>query len=123
MYKNVKKQVSPEEKGSNTVPVLSFESRNTNDQKSLENVKANISLICSSGVLSVTQTNRGLISFSNRKASLEQEHDLLSFFSIGSTEFEKYIQYYILREASVSAPQRKKRLATFAEKKVSKKQT
>ena len=31
---NLKKQLFPEEKGSNTLPVHSFESPNTNDQKS-----------------------------------------------------------------------------------------
>lgn len=116
----LKQQLFPETKGSNTSPAISFESQTTNDRKGSENVMANISLIEFSGLLSVEETDCGLLSFSKKKASPNQEHDLLSFFAIGEEESKKYIQYYILHEASVSAPQRKKRLATFAEKKVSK---
>ena len=120
---NLKKQLFADETGPHTQLPLTFESRNTDDRKSIANVKANMSLIHTSGILSVTQTNRGLFSFSQRKASHEQEHDLLSFFEIGSGEFEIYILYYILREASVSAPQRKKKTSNICRKKNLQKQS
>ena len=58
-----------------------------------------------------------MLTLTQTKATPDQEHDLLSFFAIGSGEFDKHIQYYILQAASTTAPQRKKQLATFAEKK------
>ena len=81
---------------------------------------ANISFINSSGLLNIHETDRGLLTLTKTKATPDQEHDLLSFFAIGSAEFDKHIQYYILQAASITAPQRKKQLATFAEKKASK---
>ena len=55
-------------------------------------MKANITLINSSGLLDLSKKNCGLIkSFTNIKASPEQEHDLFSFYDIGTQEFEKYI--------------------------------
>lgn len=51
-----------------------------------------------------------LISLSNKTASPEQEKDLLSFFEIGTMEFQEYVKSHILKEASVCVPQRKKKL-------------
>ena len=66
----------------------------------------------------VNKPDCGLVSLSNKRASAEQEHDLLTFYQTGIAEFEKYIKYNVLRESSVSVPQRKKKLATFVEEKL-----
>ena len=64
-----------------------------------------------------------MLTLTQTKATPDQEHDLLSF-AIDSWEFDKHIQYYIqyynLQAASTTAPQRKKQLATYAEKNASK---
>ena len=75
---NLKKQLFPENQTPNDdLSLQSFYSNNTNDQKSARNVKANITLINSSGLLDLSKKNSGLInSFTNKKASPEQEQDL-----------------------------------------------
>ena len=86
------------------------------------NIKANIEARVSSGLLQVNsqKIDRGLLTPSKQEDTPQQKHDLLSFFIIGSKEFDNYIQYFILKEAGVNAPQCKKRLTTFAVKKTSK---
>ena len=65
-----------------------------------------------------TTTSRGLINpFSNKTATPQQSHDLLNFRQIGSVEFEKYVTYYILKQASIQVQSHKKQSLTFTEKK------
>ena len=74
-------------------------------------------------LLPLAKENRGLVNpFSKQKATPEQENDLLKFYTIGQSEINKYIAYYILKQASVQAPQRKRKLCTFSERKPSKRQ-
>ena len=78
-------------------------------------------IIESAALLSLQDRDRGLVNpFSKKTVNPAQKHDLLEFRNIGCDEFEKYVLYYILRQASVHPPQRKRRLATFAERKPSK---
>ena len=56
----------------------------------------------------------------HKQATVEEQHDLLVFRDIGQGEFNKYIDYYILGKSSVHVSQRKRKLATFCEKKVNK---
>jgi len=118
---NFRKQIFPEESiAVDDTPTSMFTTR-SDDKKSSLNIDSLISLIKSAGLLQPTINNRGLINpFSNRTASPEQEHDLLQFRKIGTAEFEKYITYYILKQASVHPPDRKKRLMTFSERKTGK---
>ena len=51
------------------------------------------------------------------QASVEQTYDLLNFRHIGEKEFLLRIAYFILKVPSVNAPNRKRRLITFSEKK------
>ena len=50
------------------------------DHKASENITANITLIKTCGVLNLEEKDRGLQSFSKKKASPDQQHDLLNFF-------------------------------------------
>ena len=95
----------------------SFHSSNGNDKKSAVNVKAQMSLIESMDLLPLAKENRGLVNpFSKKKAMPEQENDLLKFYTIGQSEINKYLAYYILKQASVQALQRKRKLCTFSER-------
>ena len=121
---NLRNQIFPEENDhkADTTPT-SFLTTNANDRKTATNVRAQISAIKSAGLLKIVESNRGLINpFSKKKATHEQEHDLSSFRDIGTAEFEKYISYYVLRQASIPLRRRKRRLATFSQRKPSKRQ-
>ena len=64
---------------------------------------------------------QGLLSFfTNNKANPAQQNDLLNFRCIGEQEFLQRIQSVIQKQASVRAPNRKRRLQTFSEKKITK---
>ena len=77
-------------------------SEKSSDKKSEANIKSQINYIKTKTLLEVMESDRGLINpFSNKKATFEQHHDLLNFREIGSAEFNKYIEYYILKLASV----------------------
>lgn len=66
-------------------------------------------------------TNRGLINpFTKKEAIAGQCHDLLHFRSIGQQEFLLRIASVQLKQPSVNAPNRKRRLQTFTERKVTK---
>ena len=67
---------------------------------------------------SLITTNVLLNPFSNKRATPEQQHHLLHFRQMGSVEFEKYIEYYILQQASVYVQNRNKHLLTFSDKRI-----
>ena len=46
----------------------------------------------------------------------------MNFYSIGEKEFERYVEYNILRRPSTNAPNRKHKIVTFSERKVTKTQ-
>ena len=86
-----------------------------------KNVIAQIQAISNNSLLEITKHNRGLINpFTNKTASTQQSHDLLNFRYIGQQEFLLRISYFILKQPSVKAPNRKKALQTFSLKQVSK---
>ena len=100
-----------------------FLTTNANDKKTATNVRAQISAIKSAGLLKIIERNRGLInSFLKKKATHKQEHDSSSFWDIGAAEFEKYFSYYVLRQAGIPLRGRKRRLATFSQRKPSKRE-
>ena len=106
---NLRNQIFPEENDhkADTTPT-SFLTTIANDKKTATSVRAQISAIKSAGLLQIIQSNRGLINlFSKKKATHEQEHDLLSFRDIGTAEFEKYISYYVLQQATIPLCRRK----------------
>ena len=120
---NLRHQIFPEENDKTHTTPTSFLTVSANDKKTATNVRAQISAIKSAELLKIIESNRGLINpFSKKKATHEQEHDLSSFRDIGTTEFEKYVSYYVLRQASIPFRRRKRRLATFSQRKPSKRQ-
>ena len=81
-------------------------------RKSFANIDAQRSLILSTEYLTTTNTNQGLHNpFSKKFATTEQQHNLIHFRHIGQNAFEHHVAYYILKEASVHPPIRKKEVA------------
>ena len=60
--------------------------------------------------------------FAMKYATPEQQHDLLHFQDIWQDEFERHVAYYIIKEASVHPPLKKKRLQTMSQRKVTRRQ-
>ena len=116
---NFREKLFPEEHSiSFTTSPTSILSIDARDRKYASNIEAQINLLNSAQNLPLQSTNCELINpFTNKKATPQQQHDLLQFRHIGQEEFEKYVAYYILKQASVHPPQRMKRLLTFSERK------
>ena len=58
--------------------------------------------------LAVAEINRGLINFfSGTEATNQQHYDLLNFKHIGEEEYILRLSYFILKEPSVKAPNRR----------------
>ena len=115
---NLREQLFPEEYAPN-VPTSNF----SQARKSFANIDAQRSLILSAEYLTTTSTNQELYNpFSKKFATTEQQHDLIHFRHIGQNEFERHVAYYILKEASVHPPIRKKRLLTLSQRKASQRQ-
>ncbi len=72
-------------------------------------------------MLSITDSNHGLINpFTDKCATPSQHHDLLIFRAIGQRKFLNRIASVTLKKPSVQAPNRRHRLQTFSERKVNK---
>lgn len=116
---NLKKQLFPEDRPHSESSIVPPFSKARADYKHEENIQALSKLIHTKLVFKVPDSNHGLVNpFTDKTATPEQAHDLLKFRSIGQQEFLLRIQYYILKEPSVQAPNRKRRLQTFSEKRV-----
>ncbi len=85
-----------------------------------ENIFEQMQAIKTSGLLNVTTSTCLENPLCHKKASQEQQCDLLAFRDIGQSEFDKYIDYYILRKSSIQVSQRKRKLSTFGEVKINK---
>ncbi len=85
-----------------------------------ENIFEQMQAIKTSGLLNVTTSTCLENPLCHKKASQEQQCDLLVFRDIGQSEFDKYIDYYILRKSSIQVSQRKRKLSTFGEVKINK---
>ena len=91
------------------------------DLKSEQNISAQIDTIMEAGVLSVVNENRGLLNlFTKKEANTAQKNDLLNFRLIGEKEFLQRISAITLKIPSIKAPNRKRRLQTLSERKITK---
>ena len=93
-------------------------SKKSSHNKSSANIASQIDLITSKCLLGLTTNDFLLNPFSYKRDTPEQQHDLLHFRQMGSVEFVKYIEYYILQQASVYVQNRKKHLLTFSDKRI-----
>ena len=118
--KNFQLQLFPTKKDQYTI-IKSPLSSNPSDIKCNHNIQAQIQVIETNKLLILTDTNRGLINpFTKKEATAGQHHDLLNFRSVGQQEFLLRISSVILKQPSVHAPNRRRRLQTFSERKVNK---
>ena len=75
-------------------------------------------------IFTAVATNRGLHNyFLNKKATPEQERDLLALHTIGQTAYQDYVKYRILKTNITQRPQRRRQLNTFSTTKREHKQT
>ena len=116
--KNLKNELFPILKKVNNDITAPYTKR-PNDLKCEQNVSR---LIQDAGVLpEVQDRNRGLVNYFTRKeANPAQQNDLLNFRCIGQQEFLQRVSSVILRNPSVHAPNRKRRLQTFTDRKITK---
>ena len=54
--------------------------------------------------------------FNHKPLTKEQTHDLMNFRDVGQNQYERYIDYYVLRTPSVKPPKHRKSLLTFTER-------
>ena len=115
---NLKQQLFPESTAKYK-PIEGAISNQCNDIKFMHNVQAQMKLIEEKCLFDTQCENRGLVNpFTDKKATTEQRHDLLSFREIGEREFLLRIASILLKQPSVKTPNRKRHLLTFSEKKV-----
>ena len=81
-----------------------------------------VSLIQEADVLPYSENNWGLHNekFTDKVANAVQQHDLLNFRLVGQEEYLKRVSVVMLKNPSVHAPNRKRRLQILSDKKVSK---
>ena len=116
---NLKVQLFPEQRKHK--PSFSHKP-SSKDKISDNNIKAMRESIEGHGMFSISTTNQGLWNFlDNIQATPEQSRDLLTFRKIGQSSFEEYISSKLLKQPSIQAPVRKKKLCTFSTSKAEKK--
>ena len=87
-----------------------------------QNITVMLDYIEENKMLPTSSENLGLQNLlSHTPATPKQAHDLLNFRKIGQEEFQPHVNYHILRDPSVSAPECRKCLHTFASTKARKK--
>ena len=115
---NLREQLFPEDNHTNVPNVPnSIVSENYKIKRSIANIKAQRNLMLSAEHLPLESTAKVLCNpFAKKFATSDQHNDMLQFRSIGQDEFDRHVAYYILKEASVHPPLRKKRLLTLSQK-------
>ena len=113
---NLRKQLFPEN-CTTTVP-KSLLTTNPGTQKHHANIETAKRRI-NDGLLT-TESLVLLNPYAERKATKQEQEDLMNFREIGEKEFEKYVEYNILHKPSTNAPNRKRKLLTFSHHKANK---
>ena len=99
---NLEAQVFADRKDTSKSQITSLQAVDPESKKHETNVQCQIKKLQTSSVLLKTITP-------------QQSHDLTKFREIGQTEYERYIEYYIVRTPSVLPPKHRKSLLTFTE--------
>lgn len=117
---HLKQQIFPTPYEHQKVP--SIFSSNDSDKKHKTNVKAQIAALKRSCVFDSHAHRCGLLkTFTGARAVGQSYNDLLKFREIGKEEYLIRISYFILRNPSMQAPNRRWTLRTFFTKTVTKK--
>ena len=117
--KNIEKQAFSDDKSAKAISSTSILSiHGTGSSHKLEmNISNQIRKLQQSSFNSINGSSELRHLFNRKDISPEQSHDLMNFRDIGQAEFERRVQYYVLRTPSVKTPKRQKRLLTFTERK------
>ena len=98
---NLKLQVSGNEEDKHT-PVCSPYTSKPHDIRCEQNIQALIKAATANSLLVITDSNRGLMNpFTNKQATVSQQHDLLNFRSIGQKDFLMQIAAVVPVQPSV----------------------
>jgi len=118
--RNLREQLFREE-GREPAVTSPFTTR-SNEKKFMANVQSQLRVVQQANVFNILSKNRGLYNpYTSTVATPAQAHDLLNFRKIGEEEFHHRISFYILKQPSVEAPNRKRRLQTFSNRQARKK--
>ena len=115
--KQLKSQLFPPDLNrgdSHPVTIFNTSPAGSGTEQNIDSIKNRI--VREGGILFVPE-NSGLYTMSGVQATPEQQNDLLTFRDIGKQYHSAYIQYHILKDPSVNAPNRLKRLHTFSTRK------
>ena len=114
--KTFEREIFPDNKSTSETTVNIFSTTLANTKKFEENVR-NQKRKLETSSLANQQIGIGLSHlFSKKTLTAEQAQDLVSFREIGQSDYEDWVEYYVLRKPSVKPPQHRKRLLTFTEK-------
>ena len=117
--KNVEPQLFPEH-NTKKQTIKSIHTKDKATMKFAMNVQRQIQKLSTDSTIRVSDdstSNTLCHLFKKKSTSTEQDHDLTNFRKIGQAEFERTIEYYILRKPSVQPPKHRKNLLTFTERK------
>ena len=115
VLENLKHEIFPEAKTKGLMTQSPY-SKDRLDFKFEQNVRTMIEVTPKTAVFDIVKKNRGLFNpFSNVQATEQQSRDLLNVRTTGLKEYLLRISYYILRQPSTQAPNRKRKLHTLSE--------
>ena len=117
VLENLKHEIFPEAKTKGLMTQSPY-SKDRLDFKFEQNVRTMIEVTkeLDCRTFDIVKKNRGLFNpFSNVQATEEQSRDLLNVRTTGLKEYLLRISYYILRQPSTQAPNRKRKLHPFSE--------
>ena len=120
--KNLQTQPFPQHNNTSVIkPIETIYSKEVSSTKLEMNIRHQMHQLQKATSLTLNSPEKSLRHlFQQKQPSPEQIHDLINFRKIGQTEYERRVDYYVLRKPSVKAPKRRKRLLTFTERRATK---
>ena len=120
--KNLETQLFPEHKHVSVIkPITTIHTKEVSSTKLEMNVRSQMLQLEKATSLTLNSPEKSLCHlFQQKQPSPEQIHDLINFRKIGQTEYERRVEYFVLRNPSVKAPKRRKRLYSFTERRATK---
>lgn len=115
--KNLEGQLFPEQNKKHSSVIKTIHATDRESVKLEMNVKCQVEHLKYSNIANVISHKKLRHLFKQTEPTPDQVNDLMTFRDIGKKAFETRIEYDILRNPSVKAPKRQKRLLTFTERK------
>ena len=116
---NLEQQIFADRKSPTVEKITSLHTADPECMKHTSNVQAQVQKLKTDSVSFPKFHASNLQHLFNSKAiTPQQSHDLLNFREIGQIEYQRNVDYYILRTPSVKPPKHRKSLLTFTERRV-----